>query len=116
MRLDDSTATVSEASFTSSTADVRRTHNPRRHSHTAIAVRQPTPNIPRHATQHHATPHLTSSAITTRHTSIPPEGQETPLTSHTVIDCEYACGRRYRDPTPLTCATHNQAMIPHHTR
>ena len=79
MYLTGSTVTVSGASFTSCTASVRRTHNSRRHSRTAIAVRQPTPNIPRHTTQHHATPHLTSTAITTLHTSIPPEGQGPPL-------------------------------------
>ena len=73
MYLTGSMVTVSGASFTSCTAEVRRTHNSRRHSRTAIAVRQPTPNIPRHTTQHHATPHLTSTAITTLHTSIPPE-------------------------------------------
>ena len=86
MYLTGATVTVSGASFTSCTAEARRAHNSRRDSRTTIdVVRQPTPNIPRHTTQHHVTPHLTSSAIITQHTSIPPEGQGTPLTSLLVM-------------------------------
>ena len=69
MYLTGSTVTVSGASFTSCTASVRRTHNSRRHSHTAIAVRQPAPT-------YHTTPHST----TRRHTSHPPPSPlNTPL-------------------------------------
>ena len=69
MYLDGSTVTVSGASFTSCTASVRRTHNSRRHSHTAIAVHQPAPT-------YHTTPHST----TRRRTSHPPPSPpDTPL-------------------------------------
>ena len=65
MRVHDSTVTVSGASFTSCTASVRRTHNPRRHSHTAIAVRQPTRT-------YHATAHSTTRRHTSHLASSPP--------------------------------------------
>ena len=98
MYLTGSTATVSDASFTSCTASVRRTHSSRRHSNTAIAVRQPTPNIPRDTTQHHATSHLSSTANTTLYTSIPPEGQGTPVT--TLPAMPYPSTRSLTHPHP----------------
>jgi hypothetical protein len=111
MYLTGSTVTVSGASFTSCTASVRRTHNSRRHSRTAIACRQPTPNIPRHTTQHHATPHLTSTAITTLHTSIPPEGQGPPLTSLPAMP--YPSTRSLTHPHPESSSSSTPPPIPH---
>ena len=114
MYLTGSTVTVSGASFTSCTASVRRTHNSRRHSHTAIAVRQPAPTIPHHTTQHHATPHLTSTAITTRHTSIPPEGQGPPLTSLRVMPDPST--RSLTHPHPESSFSSPPPPIPHRHR
>ena len=111
MYLTGSTVTVSGASFTSCTASVRRTHNSRRHSRTAIACRQPTPNIPRHTTQHHATPHLTSTAITTLHTSIPPEGQGTPPTSLPAMP--YPSTHSLTHPHPESSSSSTPPPIPH---
>ena len=111
MYLTGSTVTVSGASFTSCTASVRRTHNSRRHSRTAIACRQPTPNIPRHTTQHHATPHLTSTAITTLHTSIPPEAQGTALTSLPAMP--YPSTRSLTHPHPDSSFSSTPPPIPH---
>ena len=111
MYLTGSTVTVSGASFTSCTASVRRTHNSRRHSRTAVACRQPTPNITRHTTQHHATPHLTSTAITTLHTSIPQEGQGTTLTSLPAMP--YPSTRSLTHPHPESSSSSTPPPIPH---
>ena len=106
-----STATVSGASFTSCTADVRRTHNSRRHSRTAIACRQPTPT-------YNATPHST----TRRHTSHPPpsppytplfplRGQGTTLTS--VPAMPYPSARALTHPHPESSSSSTPPTIPH---